>query len=83
MQPSPPSDPKRLSECIDQSLKRLQVETIDLYQFHCIKDKNTFKKSLDLIPILEKAREKGKIQHISATVHGVYLINEVLRADVF
>ena len=83
MQPSPPSDPKRLSECIDQSLKRLQVETIDLYQFHCIKDKNTFKKSLDLIPILEKAREKGKIQHISATVHGVDLINEVLRADVF
>ena len=80
---SPPSDPKRLSECIEQSLKRLKVETIDLYQFHCIKDENSFKKSLDLLPVLEKAREQGKILHIGATVHGVDLINEVLKADVF
>jgi len=80
---SPPSDPKRLSECIDQSLRRLQIETIDLYQFHCIKDESTFKKSLELLPVLEKAREQGKIQHIGVTVHGVDLINEVLEADVF
>ena len=80
---SPPNDPKRLSECIEQSLERLKVEAIDLYQFHCIKDEKIFKKSLDLLPVLEKAKEQGKILHIGATVHGVDLLNKVLNADVF
>ena len=80
---SAPSTPERMSECIDQSLRRLQIETIDLYQFHLIKDEQTLRKSLDLLPILEKARAQGKIRHIGASVHGVDWINNVLEADVF
>jgi uncharacterized protein len=80
---SPPSNPEKMLECIDQSLLRLGVETIDLYQFHCINDKDTLKHSLDLMPVLEKAKEQGKIQHIGATVHGVDLINDVLNVDTF
>ena len=80
---SPPSNPDRMLECIDQSLRRLSIETIDLYQFHCIKDKDTLKHSLDLMPTLEKAKKQGKIRHIGATVHGVDLINDVIDTDVF
>jgi len=80
---SPPNTPERMSECIDKSLRRLQIETIDLYQFHLIKDEQTLKKSLDLLPILEKARDQGKIRHIGATVHGVDWINNVIETDVF
>ena len=80
---SSPSSKERLCECIDQSLRRLQIETIDLYQFHCIKGEDTLKKALDLIPVLEKAKDQGKILHIGATVHGVDIVNEVLNTNAF
>ncbi len=80
---APPSDPKRMAECIDQSLRRLQIDVIDLYQFHCINNEDTLKKSIDLYPVLEKAKQQGKIRHIGATVHGVELINKVLETDMF
>jgi predicted aldo/keto reductase-like oxidoreductase len=80
---SPPKDVQHLEKCIDQSLKRLQIETIDLYQFHCINNEDVLKRALDLLPVLEKARDKGKIRHIGATVHGVEFINKVLSMDAF
>ncbi len=78
-----PTTPAKMNEAIDKSLKRLQIETIDLYQFHLIKNDETLKKSLDLLPVLDKARDRGKIQHIGATVHGVEFINDVIETDVF
>ena len=80
---SPPSNPERLMECIDQSLRRLQIDTVDLYQFHCINNENVLEKSLELLPVLEKAKQQGKIRHIGATVHGVELINKVLETNAF
>ncbi len=80
---APPSTPEKMNEAIDKSLKRLQTETIDLYQFHLIKDDETLKKALDLLPVLEKARDHGKIQHIGVTVHGVDFINKVIGTDAF
>ncbi len=80
---APPSTPAEMNEAIDKSLKRLQIETIDLYQFHLVKDEETLKKSLNLLPILEKARDQGKIQHIGVTVHGVDFINQVIETDAF
>ena len=80
---SPASTPERMSECIDQSLRRLKVDWIDLYQFHLIKDDEGLKKATDLIPTLERARDQGKIHHIGATVHGVDYINKVLTVEAF
>ena len=80
---SPPSTPQTMSECIDKSLRQLQIDTIDLYQFHLIKDQQALEQSLDLLLTLEKARDRGKIRHIGATVHGVDFINNVVEADVF
>ena len=80
---SAPSTAQRMSQCIDQSLRRLRIDTIDLYQFHLIKDEQTLNTSLELLPVLEKARDQGKIQHIGATVHGVDFINNVIKQDVF
>lgn len=80
---SPPKDVQHLEKCIDQSLKRLQIDAIDLYQFHCINNDDVLKRAIDLLPVLEKAKEKGKIRHIGATVHGVEFINKVLEMDAF
>ena len=80
---APPSTPEKMNECIEKSLQRLQTETIDLYQFHLIKDEETLRKSLDLLPVLEKARDQGKIGHIGISVHGVDFINNVIETDAF
>ncbi len=80
---SPPKDVQHLEKCIDQSLKRLQIDAIDLYQFHCINNDEVLKRAIDLLPVLEKAKAKGKIRHIGATVHGVEFINKVLDMDAF
>ncbi len=80
---APPNTRKKMSECVDKSLQRLQIETIDLYQFHLIKDEQSLNKALELLPVLEKAKDQGKIRHIGASVHGVDYINKVIEADVF
>ena len=80
---APPTTPEKMSECIDKSLKRLRLETIDLYQFHLIKNDETLKKALDLLPVLEKARNQGKIKHVGISVHGVDFINNVINTDAF
>jgi uncharacterized protein len=54
-----------------------------LYQFHCINNEDVLKRAIDLLPVLEKAKEKGKIRHIGATVHGVEFINKVLDIEAF
>lgn len=80
---APPTTPEQFNEAIDKSLKRLQTDTIDLYQFHLIKDQETLKKSLDLLPVMDKAKDQGKIRHIGVTVHGVDFINNVIETDAF
>lgn len=57
-----------------QSLKRLQTETFDLYQFHAI----TTMEELDAVTMkggaleaFEEARREGLIKHIGITGHGV------------
>ncbi len=80
---APPSTREKMSECIDKSLQRLQIETIDLYQFHLIKDEQSLNKALELLPVLEKAKDQGKIRHIGASVHGVDYVNKVIEADIF
>ena len=57
----PNGRPEYLAQCIDNSLKRLKLERIDLYQLHRI-DKNVpVEESLGA---LKKAQEAGKIRHV-------------------
>ncbi|MFB0495200.1 pyridoxine 4-dehydrogenase [Mucilaginibacter sp. OAE612] len=55
------SSPEHLKEALEGSLKRLQVERIDLYQLHRIDPKVPAEKSFEF---LQKAQQEGKIRHI-------------------
>lgn len=55
------SSPEHLNEALEGSLKRLQVERIDLYQLHRIDPKVPAEKSFEF---LQKAQQEGKIRHI-------------------
>ena len=56
----PNGRPEYLTRCVENSLKRLQLERIDLYQLHRIDPKVPMEESLGA---LKKMQEAGKIRH--------------------
>lgn len=65
--------PAYLKQCIEMSLRRLKVETIDLYQLHRIDDGFSL---ADQIGVLKEAQESGKIKHIGLSEVSVDQIKE-------
>jgi aryl-alcohol dehydrogenase-like predicted oxidoreductase len=61
---TPDGRPEHLREALDGSLKRLGVDTIDLYQFHRPDPKVPFEKSIRTLMDLQK---EGKIKHIGVS----------------
>jgi len=57
----PNGRPEYLKQCVDQSLKRLKLERIDLWQLHRIDAKVSVEESLGAI---KEARDAGKIRHV-------------------
>ena len=57
----PNGRPEYLSQCIDNSLKRLKLERIDLWQLHRIDSKVPVEESLGAV---KKAHDAGKIRHV-------------------
>ena len=57
----PNGRPEYLTRCVENSLKRLQLERIDLYQLHRIDPKVPMEESLGA---LKKMHEAGKIRHV-------------------
>jgi pyridoxine 4-dehydrogenase len=56
--------PAHLREACEQSLKRLRLERIDLYQLHAIDDKVPLEESLGELARLQK---QGKIHHVGVS----------------
>jgi aryl-alcohol dehydrogenase-like predicted oxidoreductase len=53
--------PERLKQCCEDSLKRLKVDAIDLYQLHTIDPKVPY---ADSIGALAELRDEGKVRHV-------------------
>jgi aryl-alcohol dehydrogenase-like predicted oxidoreductase len=53
--------PERLKRCCDESLRRLGLERIDLYQLHAVDPKVPIE---DSVHALAELREEGKVRHI-------------------
>lgn len=66
--------PAYLRQCIEMSLRRLRVDTIDLYQLHRIDDGFPL---ADQIGVLKEAQDAGKIRHIGLSEVSVEQIKEV------
>jgi len=68
-----PGTPEIIEKNLELSLKRLDTDYIDLYQFHGVNDTPTMQKILDpengLMKVFEKAKKAGKIRHIGVTSH--------------
>jgi aryl-alcohol dehydrogenase-like predicted oxidoreductase len=63
----PNGRPDYLKRCVDDSLKRLRLERIDLYQLHRIDRKVPLEESLGA---LKEMRDAGKIRHVGLSEVG-------------
>jgi pyridoxine 4-dehydrogenase len=63
----PNGRPEYLKQCVDKSLKRLQLERIDLYQLHRVDPKVPMEDSLGAI---KEMRDAGKIRHVGLSEVG-------------
>jgi predicted aldo/keto reductase-like oxidoreductase len=72
---------------LDLSLKRLDVDYIDLYQFHQVGDMPTMEKVLDpengLLHVFEGFKKAGKIRHIGVTSHRLDVAQALVRSEKF
>lgn len=64
---TPNGRPEYLKKCVDDSLKRLRLERIDLYQLHRIDSKVPMEDSLGAIKAM---RDAGKIRHVGLSEVG-------------
>ena len=68
-----PGTPETIEKNLELSLKRLDTDYIDLYQFHGVNNKETLDRILDpengLYKQFEKVKKAGKIRHIGITSH--------------
>ena len=69
---APNGQPDYLKKCIEASLKRLQLERIDLYQLHRVDPKVPMEDSLGA---LKEMRDAGKIRYIGLSEVGPEEIN--------
>lgn len=69
----PRGDPAYLRQCVVNSLRRLKVDCIDLYQLHRIDPKIPAEASLGALKVMQ---EEGKIRHIGLSEVSVAEIEE-------
>jgi uncharacterized protein len=81
-----PGTPDIIEKNLDLSLKHLDTDYIDLYQFHGV-DKPTLAKIIDpengLYKVFEKAQKAGKIRHIGITCHQIDAAKAAVATDKF
>jgi predicted aldo/keto reductase-like oxidoreductase len=77
---------KEIAEHLQNSLKQLGVESIDLYQFHSVSDFETLDTIIDPngpMAVLEEAKNAGKIRHIGITSHQIDVAKKAVESGRF
>lgn len=72
-----------IREHLELSLQRLGVSSIDLYQFHNVRDFESYEKAMGLLSVLEEAKGAGKIKHIGISSHSPDVAKEAARSGRF
>ncbi len=78
---------KEINEHLELSLKRLQTDYIDLYQFHQVGSEAAMAQVLDpekgVYPVFEAAKQAGKIRHIGVTSHQMDVAKKLVASGRF
>jgi len=80
------SDAKTFAAHIDESLRRLRADVIDIYQFHGVDDLESLQKAFGrrgAVGAAHKAIRDGKIRSLGITSHSLDVCLHVLKEDLF
>jgi predicted aldo/keto reductase-like oxidoreductase len=68
------------------SLERLGVETIDLYQFHCVSEEEDYEKVVapgGPLDVVRQAQASGAVRHVGLTSHSMEIALKAVRSGHF
>ncbi len=68
---------------LETSLKMLQTDYIDVYQFHCVGQCYRPGDGTGMYECMLEAKAQGKIRHIGATAHKIGIAKEVVESDLY
>ncbi len=78
--------PEELSKNLELSLKRLNTDYIDIYQFHGVNNFADLDKVLDpggVIAVLERAKANGIVRHIGISTHQIDVAKKAVLSGRF
>ena len=72
--------PEETAASLETSLRRLQTDTVDIYQLHDVSSPESFRKVIDcgIYDVLKKAKKEGKVRFIGFSTHGGYEIAKMM-----
>ncbi|MEI6125811.1 MAG: aldo/keto reductase [Pseudomonadota bacterium] len=76
----------KVREDLEQSLKNLQTDYVDLYQFHNVSTPEDLQAVLvpgGPLEVVQKARQAGAVLHIGITSHRLTVAREAIMTDLF
>jgi predicted aldo/keto reductase-like oxidoreductase len=83
---TPKRDPEGVRLTFEESLRRLGVESIDLYQFHCVNKDEDYERLMAPgggMDVLEGLRQEGRLGFIGITSHHLDILKRALGDDRF
>lgn len=78
-------DPKETEKILEESLRNLKTDVIDIYQLHDVSSMENYKKIIEkgIYEVLKKAKKQGKVRFIGFSTHGnLELKMEMLKEEV-
>jgi predicted aldo/keto reductase-like oxidoreductase len=79
-------DGKGVAEHLALSLERLQVETIDLYQLHCVNTEDDYQKVVapgGPLDVVRRAQASGVVRHIGLSSHSMIMALKAVQSGYF
>lgn len=76
-------EPKQFWEQLETSLKNLQTDYIDIYQFHCAGQVYRPNDGSGMYEAMLEAKEKGLIKHIGITAHKLGVAKEAIESGLY
>ena len=77
------STPEQFRNDLDRSLRDLDTEYIDIYQFHCVKQCYRPGDGTGMYEAISEAKAQGKIRHIGITAHLIGVAEEIVGSGLY
>ena len=77
------SRPGTIRKAVDESLKRLKTDHIDLYQFHCVNQCWARGAGSGMYECMTEAKAQGKILHIGVTAHKLQVAFDCVESGLY